>query len=110
MGRFVKGDLVVLPFPFSDLSKSKRRPALVLASLPGDDVILCQITSVDRDDPWAIPFTDADLKEGTLGRKSFIRPTRLFTADSNIVIYRIGRIKISLLKKVIKKLIAKSKA
>lgn len=43
MGRFVKGDVVVVPFPFSDLSAAKHRP--VLASLAGDDVILCQITS-----------------------------------------------------------------
>ncbi len=45
MGRFVKGDVVIMPFPFSDLSASKKRPALVVASLAGDDVILCQITS-----------------------------------------------------------------
>lgn len=45
MGKFVKGDVVVVPFPFSDLSASKRRPALVVATFMGDDVILCQITS-----------------------------------------------------------------
>jgi hypothetical protein len=45
VGRFVKGDVVVAPFPFSDLSAAKKRPALVVASLTGDDVILCQITS-----------------------------------------------------------------
>ena len=44
MARFVKGDVVVVPFPFSDLSQSKRRPALIIASLEGDDAILCQIT------------------------------------------------------------------
>ena len=35
----------VIPFPFSDLSVAKRRPAFVAAALMGDDVILCQITS-----------------------------------------------------------------
>jgi len=39
LGRFIKGDIVVVPFPFSDLSQSKRRPALVLADLEGDDLI-----------------------------------------------------------------------
>ena len=45
MARFVKGDVVVVPFPFSDLTQAKRRPALVVASLRGDDVVLYQITS-----------------------------------------------------------------
>lgn len=42
MARFVKGDIVVVPFPFSDLTQTKRRPALVLAELDGDDVMLAQ--------------------------------------------------------------------
>ncbi|MCK4735836.1 MAG: hypothetical protein KAT65_25505 [Methanophagales archaeon] len=41
MERFVKGDVVVVPFPFSDLSSAKRRPALVIAELEGDDLSLC---------------------------------------------------------------------
>ena len=45
MARFVKGDIVVVPFPFSDLTQAKRRPALVITTLKGDDIILCQITS-----------------------------------------------------------------
>lgn len=45
MARFVSGEVVVLPYPFTDLSSSKVRPALVLASLTRGDVILCQITS-----------------------------------------------------------------
>ena len=42
MGAFVKGDVVVTPFPFSDLSATKRRPALVVATLTGDGVILAK--------------------------------------------------------------------
>ncbi|WP_242716914.1 hypothetical protein [Microcoleus vaginatus] len=45
MATFVKGDVVVVPFPFSDLTQAKRRPALILATLEGKDLILCQITS-----------------------------------------------------------------
>ena len=37
--------IVIMPFPFSDLSSTKKRPALIVANLHGDDVILCQITS-----------------------------------------------------------------
>jgi mRNA interferase MazF len=54
LARFVKGEVVVVPFPFSDLTQAKRRPALVIAVLPGDDVILCQITSQTVTDEYAI--------------------------------------------------------
>ena len=60
MERFVKGDIVVVLFPFSDLSDSKRRPALVLADLIGDDIILCQITSKDVSDIYSIPLVQND--------------------------------------------------
>ncbi len=60
MGRFVKGDIVIMPFPFSDLSASKKRPALVIASLAGDDVILCQITSRPIRDRYALAIEEKD--------------------------------------------------
>lgn len=60
MARFVKGDIVVVPFPFSDLTSAKRRPALVIAELEGDDLILCQITSQQIRDRYAILIDDSD--------------------------------------------------
>lgn len=60
MGRFIKGDVVVVPFPFSDLTQAKRRPALVVSSLKGDDIILCQITSQNVSDDYAVPFAEQD--------------------------------------------------
>ena len=49
MATFVKGDVVIVPFPFSDLSQAKRRPALIVAKLTGDDFILCQLpVKLDR--------------------------------------------------------------
>lgn len=92
MAAFVKGDIVILPFPFSDLSDSKRRPALVLADLPGDDIILCQITSQFSKDSSAIFLTDNDFTSGTLKTESHIRPNRLFTADKEIIAYKAGAI------------------
>ena len=92
MGQFVRGDVVVLNFPFSDLSQTKRRPALVLASLAGDDVILCQITSQARFDAYSIVLESADFVDGNLNQSSRIRPNRLFTADEAIILYRAGRV------------------
>jgi mRNA interferase MazF len=91
MAKFVKGEVVVIPFPFSDLSGSKRRPAFVLADLPGDDIILCQITSQNSPrDPFAIPLEAADFKSGSLPASSNIRPNRLFTADKNLIVRSAG--------------------
>jgi len=90
MGRFVKGDIVVVPFPFSDLSISKRRPALVLADLAGDDLILCQITSQSVRDSYSVELLDNDFASGCLHKPSNIRPNRLFTADRYIVLYKTG--------------------
>ena len=90
MGTFVKGDVVVAPFPFSDLSAAKKRPVLVVATLTGDDVILCQITSQTISDSYAVPLQDEEFISGGLRQASNIRPNRLFTADSNIILYRAG--------------------
>lgn len=101
MGGFVKGEVVVIPFPFSDLSASKRRPALVVASLSGGDVILCVITSKAVRDRLAIPVSAADFVSGGLPLQSNIRPNRLFTADSRIVLRSAGRISDEKLRTVI---------
>ena len=93
MGRFVKGDVVVVPFPFSNLTMSKRRPALVITELTGDDLILCQITSQKIRDEYAIALFDGDFESGGLNKPSNIRPNRLFTTDRHIVLYKTGHLK-----------------
>jgi mRNA interferase MazF len=85
MGKFVKGDIVVIPFPYSDLTQSKRRPALIISAMTGDDFILCQITSqFSPKDQYAIPIDDFSFEDGKLPVHSSIRPNRIFTADSNL--------------------------
>ncbi len=105
MAKFVKGDVVVVPFPFSDLTQAKRRPALVISVLEGDDLILCQITSQSIKDNHAISLNDKDFETGSLKQPSNLRPNRIFTADSNIVLYKVGNIKSKKLNEVIEKII-----
>ncbi|MGZ3946176.1 MAG: type II toxin-antitoxin system PemK/MazF family toxin [Mucilaginibacter sp.] len=105
MAGFVKGDVVVIPFPFSDLSGTKKRPALVLADLPGDDILLCQITSQNTKNQFALALTLSDFSTGSLPLASNIRPTRIFTADKNIIIRKSGTIKTAVMQKVINLLI-----
>jgi mRNA interferase MazF len=92
MGRFISGDIVVLPFPFSDLTGSKRRPAFILAGVNGNDTILCQITSRARIDKYAILLDKNDFSVGSLSVPSAIRTNKLFTTDENIVLYTAGKI------------------
>lgn len=77
MERFIKGDVVVVPFPFSDLTAAKRRPALIIAELSGDDLILCQITSNKIMDHYSIELNDNNFESGNLNKTSNIRPNRI---------------------------------
>ena len=75
------GSVVLIPFPFSDLSESKLRPAVVLAEISRDDLVCCQVTSNPYADPNAVELTEEDFAEGTLKRVSYARPGKLFTAN-----------------------------
>lgn len=106
MGAFVKGDVVILPFPFSDLTGARRRPAVVVAELLGDDVILCQITSQARTDSYAIPLARGDFASGGLNQPSVVRPNRLFTADSRLISYRAGVLRPAMSETVIERIVS----
>lgn len=85
MDRFVVGQVVSSNFPFSDLSSHKRRPAVIVAIVDFEDLILCQITSKSYSSKRAIPLKITDFKHGKLPRDSFIRPDKLFTADKSVI-------------------------
>gem|GEM_PF-1824050 len=69
-------------------------------------IILCQITSRDIKDEFALKLRIQDFESGSLPLESNIRPNRLFTADSHIVLYKIGHLNknkiIEIISKVIK--------
>lgn len=90
MERFVKGDVVVFRFPFSDIDCSKKRPALVAANTSDENLILCQITSKKRPDLDIIELNTTDFSRGSLKHTSFIRPTILFSVHSSRINYKAG--------------------
>ncbi len=104
MGRFVKGDIVVIPFPFSDLSAMKKRPAFVVAVVSKEDLILCQITSKFKDF-HSIKTDSKDFENGNLPIISYIRPNKLFTADKNLILFKIGHLKEKKTREVIQKIV-----
>ncbi len=86
------GSVVLVFFPFSDLSASKLRPAIVLASGEREDWVLCQVTSGPYTDRAAIRIEDADFVFGGLKRTSFARPGKLFTANTSLMRTEVGRL------------------
>ena len=94
MARFISGEVVVLPFPFTDFSSTKVRPALVLASLARGDVMLCQITSQAGTHAAGVPIAPSDFElGGGLPLASFALPHRIVTAHESCVLRRAGRLK-----------------
>jgi mRNA interferase MazF len=80
------GVVVLVRFPFSDLSSSKLRPAVVLAHAGGTDWVLCQVTSNPYGDRGAVPLATESFESGGLGRDSFARPGKLFTASHTLAV------------------------
>ena len=96
-----EGSVVLVRFPFSDLSSSKLCPAVVLASAGRDDWILCQVTSNPYADPTAIKITDGDFETGSLQRVSYARPAKLFTANSSLMETEAGRLNVMVFNNVV---------
>ena len=109
MGQFVIGDLVVLPFPSSTAPGSKRRPAIVVASWAfgsSTDYLMCMVSSQRVPDPYLVALSQDDVEGGTLDRQSYVRPTYLFTADEEMILYRIGHLKPARLSEVLAKIVS----
>ena len=100
------GSVVLGSFPFSDLSASKLRPAIVIASAGRDDWILCQVTSNPYADANAIEISDVDFASGSLQRVSFIRPGKLFTSNASLMRAEVGHLNHSALTKVLDAVVA----
>lgn len=89
----MRGDVVVVNFPFTNLQNAKRRPALVVKVVDSEDLILCQITSKFKHDNFSIPLSTADFNNGGLTKESFIRPNRIFTLHKDLIIKKAGTLK-----------------
>ncbi len=92
MGKFAVGAVVLVMFPFSNLKGQKLRPALVLANVEFGNLILCQITSKPYTSKIAISLKSTDFAQGSLPVASFVRPDKLFTADTTIIKNTVGQL------------------
>ena len=92
MAALAAGSVILVPFPFSDLSQSKIRPALVLADAGRGDWILCQITSKPYADRRAVRLDETGFTSGGLQLTSYVRPGKLFTANETLMLESVGQL------------------
>lgn len=105
MGTFKKGDIVICDFPFSNLTQSKLRPALVITQNIFCSYLLCPITSQCNSNEFTIALSDIELVDGGLNIDSLIRTDVLFTINENKIDHYSGCLNESKIQVVIEKLI-----
>ena len=86
------GDVVLTPFPYTDLSESKIRPAVVVADVGMEDWVLCEITSSPQMRPRYIEIVDSDFQSGRLRVPSWARPDRITTLNERVFIRPLGHL------------------
>ena len=89
-------DIVLLPYPFTDLKGKKIRPALVVSNNSvnnkSKDCIMLPLTSVIKDEPYSIAISQDDLSTGQLIKPSRIKIDKIFTVEKGLIVMKIGAI------------------
>lgn len=107
---FNQGDVVLVPFPFTDLSAVKQRPALILSPKRLNNVrtdlivaaISSQIPSVIGEDE--ILLSEADQRTAGLPKASIIKLGKIFTIHQGLTRKKLGRVPDSTLASILQKL------
>ena len=100
-----QGDIVLVSFPFTDLTSSKRRPALILSpdsfNEAGEDLVLAAITSRITGDPNAVRLWRGEFAKDGLPKSSMVKVTKLFTMHSSLVAKRVSALRIEKMEEVL---------
>jgi len=101
---FEQGEIILIPFPFTNLKASKKRPVVVLSKSKVNrkfgDFISCGITSNIQDTEYSVLIDKSDLEYGYLPKPSRIKTNVIFTLEKSSAIKSLGRIKEVAFKKV----------
>ncbi len=101
MEGLVKGDIIIIEFPYSNLRNVKRRPVLILKVPKGEDVIVAQITGESYENSVEIPLKKEDFKQGSLKRESYIRIDKIASIEKYLIKYKAGSLKQEKFNKII---------
>jgi mRNA interferase MazF len=103
--KYFQGDIILIPYPYTDLSNTKKRPALIISkdSINKENYIVVKITSVIRNDLFSFPISPKDVEDGLLHKKSEARVNEVFTIHESIIIKKIASLNKDSLQKLLKK-------
>lgn len=102
--RLSRGDAVLIPVPFTDLSSRKRRPVLVLSAHRGD-FICAAITSNIGVSKFSVVLTDKSMSSGKLPTASEVLCNKIYTLNESIVVKKFGKVKTEVVEETVGKLI-----
>lgn len=109
MEGYVKGDIILSPFPFSGDEDFKARPSLVLAALPyagGTDYLVCMITTQAAPDPYLLSLTSSDYEGARLSQDCYLRPAYTYTVAEHQIKRRLGRLTTAKVHEVVETLVS----
>jgi mRNA interferase MazF len=98
MPQYLFGDVVILPFSYTDLMTAKRRPALVLLDADDGDIVVARITSKKNDSPFDLAIQN--WQEAGLLSTSFARLHKLSTISKTHIIKNLKRLSETDLQKI----------
>lgn len=104
MEGLVKGDIVVIRFPFSNLKEVKKRPVLILKSPKGEDILVVQITGESYVDSLEVPLKKENFKQGSLKRESYVRIDKIASIEKFLIEYKIGTLKQDKINEIVDKI------
>lgn len=92
---YERGDVVLIPFPFTDLSAVKTRPAIVISSplywrIRAEYLLAYVSSQVSKADP-ELDYTLADWESAGLLKPSFARP-KIAAIEPSLVVYHVGKL------------------
>ena len=102
--KYKLGDVVIVPFPFTDLSGTRQRPVLVISNnhhnQTTEDIVVCGITSNITEQEYSVIIDNNSLIEGRIPLTSRIKVNKLFTLKQNLIKKEVAKVKLVVLKKV----------
>ena len=92
---YQQGAIVVVHFPFTDVSRTQKRPALILSNATINqtgDYLMVQITSQVKPDGLSLPINPIDYISIPLPLTSFVRIHKVFLLNESLILSRFGAV------------------